>query len=691
MTIRPQAGPGASWRGWRDDLLIALLFAGLAVCAVVLTRETGRVATIWPANAVLVATMIQRGGIGARLVGLAGAANALVNLLMGDPLGVALLLPAANVTEACLCTALALRGSRGALDWAVRRDLWRFLTGAVAAAALSTALATLGLGAISGLPHAETAAVWFSADLLGLLVFTPLYMLLGGGAWRPLFASGQRRETAALFLLLSGVLALVFLQSSLPLLFVVAPVLVLIAFRAGLAGVALAVFVIAAAAVGALLTGRGPAMLIDGDLTDRMLMVQVFLAATVLTALPVAGAVAHRDRLGQDLRRSLDEAEAARAAAAASEARYRLIAANTSDVIAEIGLDGRNTFVSEACLAVLGRTPESLIGRSTLEIVHPEDGPGLERAFRSLARERRSRLDSPVRYRASTLGGEWRWMEANPTLVFDADGRPLRFVDVVRDVTRQKATEAALEAALAEAEAASAAKAEFLANMSHELRTPLTAIIGFAGLLQQFGTLNDQDRRFVSRISAGADTLLAMVGDVLDYSKLEAGAVELHQEEVELCPLIQDALAMVGAPAAEKQLTLSVKTHGLLHPTLVVDRTRLRQVLMNLMSNAVKFTAAGSVTVKAESVHGDRVLFSIVDTGVGIPADRQHRLFQRFSQADGSTVRDYGGTGLGLAICKALVEAMGGEIGLRSAAGEGSTFWFVLPRAGVPIQESIAA
>jgi CheY-like chemotaxis protein len=224
------------------------------------------------------------------------------------------------------------------------------------------------------------------------------------------------------------------------------------------------------------------------------------------------------------------------------------------------------------------------------------------------------------------------------------------------------------------------AKAEFLANMSHELRTPLTSIIGFSQLLQERKDLPEPAMRHVGRVVQAGQALLALVNDILDFSKLEAGQIEIRPEPCAAMTLAADALELFTPQAKQKNITLSFKSGTAIPQTLLLDEGRVRQVLLNLVGNAVKFTEAGSVTL-ALDYHNGKLSARVTDTGPGIPKDKLGKLFQRFSQIDGSNGRTHGGTGLGLAICKGLIEAMGGEIFVESDEGQGSTFGFVIPAA----------
>ena len=254
---------------------------------------------------------------------------------------------------------------------------------------------------------------------------------------------------------------------------------------------------------------------------------------------------------------------------------------------------------------------------------------------------------------------------------------------IVHDVTDREAMQAELIAAKERAEVAARAKSEFLANMSHELRTPLTAIIGFTGLLAGQAGLGEVQRHWVGRIDDAGKALLAIVNDVLDFSKLEAGSVELESEAFEPRRLVADTLALLIEQAERKGVVLAAQVDDALPDGLVGDTGRLRQVLINLVSNAVKFTNQGGVAVVVEphelAGRGPGVRFRVIDTGIGIPQAALGQIFQRFVQADGSISRKFGGTGLGLAISARLVELMGGEIGVESQLGEGSTFWFWAP------------
>ena len=287
-------------------------------------------------------------------------------------------------------------------------------------------------------------------------------------------------------------------------------------------------------------------------------------------------------------------------------------------------------------------------------------------------------LDKVETIKKDTGEGE-RWVLASKIPLYDEHGKVTHVSGISRDITSLKQAEDALRSAKEQAEAGARAKSEFLANMSHEIRTPMNALIGMANLLLDTELTSDQ-REFVSTIRVSGENLLAIINDLLDFSTIEAGSMDLEHHSFNVLECIEDTLDLFAPRAFQKGIELAYTVTEKLMTSVVGDSLRLRQVLINLIDNAVKFTERGEVVVavSGEAVAGDqyRLSFAVRDTGIGIPADRQHTLFRSFSQVDASTTRRYGGAGLGLAISKRLIEMMNGEISVDSQPGAGSVFSF---------------
>ena len=375
--------------------------------------------------------------------------------------------------------------------------------------------------------------------------------------------------------------------------------------------------------------------------------------------------------------------EAARHAGA--RAQFALEAANLC--VWEFDVGAQMVTMDQALADLLGRPEfanQPLTDDQVFAFTAPED---LEEVRALLAQVTRG--EQPVvrsEHRVVHKDGRQIWILAHVGAAErDASGRPKRIIGITQDLSRQKAVEQALRDAKERAVAANEAKSAFLATMSHEIRTPLNGVLGMAQLLT-LGQLDDKQRRYAQTILSSGRSLSAIIDDVLDISRIEAGKMNLSPVRADIADIVHAALEPSQAVAADKGLTLSIDLDAAVGEARCVDATRMSQVLANLISNAVKFTETGGVRVRASVPAPGRVRFEVEDDGPGVSRAMQARIFERFTQADMSTRRAHGGAGLGLAIAKELTELAGGEIGVISHDGQGALFWFEIPAPIAPGQ-----
>jgi hypothetical protein len=379
----------------------------------------------------------------------------------------------------------------------------------------------------------------------------------------------------------------------------------------------------------------------------------------------------------------------AESALADARQRFERAIRGTQDGLWEWDLVRRSLWISPRFEAILGYPEGAITGalKSPDDLVHPEDRETSEGAQRAHF-EQNQPCDLEVRMRAAS--GEYRWVRMRGQSERDAFGRPLRLAGSMQDVTEARAARDALIQASEAAQAASRSKSAFLANVSHEIRTPMNGILGMTSLLLDT-TLDSSQREFAETIHASASSLLAVINDILDFSKIEAGKLDIDVSAMNPAESIEEVRAILAFQAAAKSLRLEASADVSLPRRVLGDRQRIRQCLINLVSNAIKFTHTGTVSVRVFPVSSENGMaltrFEVRDTGIGIAPETLSTLFQPFTQADSSTTRHFGGTGLGLSIVRRLVELMGGEVDVESELGRGSNFWFVLP---LPVLEGEA-
>ncbi len=363
-----------------------------------------------------------------------------------------------------------------------------------------------------------------------------------------------------------------------------------------------------------------------------------------------------------------------------SEDRYRTIIDNTDEIIYTLSLEGMFTFVSPSWTRHLGHTVDEVIGRAFVDFVHPDDVlKGKVYTYR-LFKDPSHR--GSCTYRAIHKNGSVKWHETSGSVVMDAERQPVHFVGLSQDVTEKRQAQAALEEARDAAEASSRAKSQFLATVSHEIRTPLNGVLGMTNLLAET-PLNKEQQSYLRTIQSSGEILRRVIDDVLDFSRIEAGKLTITPLAVDVVAAVQDVVSLFEGRANEKGIALGMDWGGIESLHVYADPARVKQVIANLIANAVKFTEEGGVQVTATLVRETKTAVllrvDVIDSGIGISADRVEPIFEGFTQADNSMVRRFGGSGLGLTISKRLTDLMGGRIGVESTPGLGSRFWVELP------------
>ena len=634
---------------------IAALFAATAWLGIAITSEIGPFAAIWPCNGLLAALLLLRSRSDWSWILIACfVVNVVVDLLAGNGVGTSLGLSAANAAEVLL-TVLALRSClTGVSALGEPRVLLRFLVFAVVVApAVSGLMAALVLHGAPDSQFAGTVQRWWVSDALGMAVMLPLVLGLQPTELRQTLRDASWQTLCASFALMIATCFVVFGQSRFPLLFIVIPPMLLIAFRLGYAATAAAIFITAAIALAFTVAGEGPfTLLLDLTDTQRFFALQLVIATLILTSYPVCAVTTRQRRLLSEV--------------AASEERFRVIAVNSIDVITVTDARGAWIYLSPSVTEMFGWAPGELMGRDGLEYVHPEDAAlyahGIE-----LLRKGREALSGTFRMRHRD--GRYIWVETiSRPLQSTASSGSMGWVSNTRDISARKRVEQIQN--------------EFIATINHELRTPLTAMLGSIALAAsgKFGPLQPALARLLEMARTNGDRLAQLINDILDFEKASSGKMRFDMRPIVVDDLIDRCITASRYYAERLNVVIEARKRAP-GSRIRVDDGRFHQVMANLLSNAAKFSRAGGrVEVDVIALDG-HCRISVIDHGCGIPPAFRKQLFDRFSQADNTDGRNRGGTGLGMAIAKHLTEQMSGRISFESEENVGTTFHLDFPLA----------
>ncbi len=669
----------------RRSLAAALIggagYLAFACLSLMLAHAGDTVSPIWLPNACAVAFLLRarlRCEVPFLLACLAAslAANAVVQL----PDQVAVLFSFANLVEIIAVLALTRVAGRRAPDMNRIGDLARFVWAGGLIGPLLSALVVLPVMGSSVDQLRAGAMAWFLTESMAMLLIVPVALLLVDRfAGRLAPAPARPLESAAL---LGGGMVSAFLafnQTHYPLLFLIQPVTLLHAFRLGSLGSALNVVGVAVVAGVMTLIGLGPIAAASGTAIAELHLLQAFIAANFLTGLPVAAILAGRDRI--------------RARLEAGKREVDLLAENISDAILRFDLAGVCTYASPSVRDVMQTQPETFVGRHVTARLHPDAHDRAVQALQRLLEGESDRERVTYRRFADAPDGSPVFIEADCAVVCNPEtGAREGVVVAARDVTERVELELLLTRARRHAENAARAKSEFLANMSHEIRTPMNGVLGFAELMLQ-GDLADDQRRFAELIVQSGRSMMMLLNDVLDLSKIESGQFAIDPAPVDLHASLAECAALHRPAAERKGLTLELAWEGgeepdprpgeARAPWVLTDGLRLRQILLNLIGNAVKFTEAGHIRVSYR-ISRNEVRVTVADSGIGISPRQLETIFHPFTQGEADTARRFGGTGLGLSISRQLAALLGGRIEVDSTPGEGSRFTLVLPATLAP-------
>ena len=660
-------------------LLVSAIFGLLAWGGVALTRDEGRIAVVWLANAFLVAVILRSEPkrIPYYLAG-AFAANVAVNLLAGDTVPYGITLAAINQFEIVLIWFLMRRDGLTQPDMQKLRELGKFcLVGGLLAPLASGIFAGLLLS--GGTLHSFTKCwlQWTTTDGLGMILLSPAVMVVidlvksgrtPGGSRRLLIFNTNRWEWLAIqsFTLASAVT--IFWILNFPVFFMVAPLVLLNAFRLGTPGTSVSIVLIAVVVVIAAAFETGPFYSVELSLTAKLFILQFFLLSCFAVGMPTSAMLAEKAKIRRALR---DHREVSNS-----------MLENMHEVIFRTNSDLEWEFLNSAWEKLTGRSIEDSLGRNVADIFDSGSLQVLESHIESIrsGTVRRCRFEGSFHHQDGS--------EVDIELTFSRlpseDGRFLGIVGSIRDVTERKQMEQNLVSARLGAEKAADAKTRFLASMSHEIRTPMNGVLGFAQLLLD-SDLPEEQKSHSRMILESGNAMMRLLNNILDISKVESGQTDSMIKPTSMRHVLESCVGLMAPIAQQKQFALKLEIDETVPELVLADGDHLRQIMLNLLGNAVKFTKAGAVSVSARTDKAGagklNMQVMVSDTGIGIPSDRLEAIFSPFEQADADTSQRFGGSGLGLTISRQLASIMGGTIAVRSTVGKGTTFHIQFPVA----------